>query len=359
MNFDGPIIFCVVSRYHGGAFVVFSQRLNPGLEAVAVEGARASVIGGAPAAAVVFARDVEQTARGDARIVALDARIERADSTERQGLRAERAELWAAVLSQTRGEFAAEFDRVHSVERAERMGFIDRIVAPAALRPFLVDAVERGMARSSSTRGARMSTPRWLTRCHADVPADDGGRGRRAARARRPADRAAPRLLASRTLDCQGRRERLPGRCRRNASRSSPRRTGRPRSWVSGERAAVSLSLSHRAGRALAVVAAAPTIVGCDLELVEPRSGAFIREWLAAPEQALVAGLAGVARDRIVNGLWTAKEAVAKVRREGLRLDVRHAVVDVPPPGPGWRALRVQFGGRSTAGWWRDKQAGQ
>ena len=28
VNFDGPIVFCVVSRYHGGAFVVFSQRLN-------------------------------------------------------------------------------------------------------------------------------------------------------------------------------------------------------------------------------------------------------------------------------------------------------------------------------------------
>ena len=63
VNFDGPIVFCVVSRYHGGAFVVFSQRLNENLEAVALEGAHASVIGGAPAAAVVFARDVEQAAR--------------------------------------------------------------------------------------------------------------------------------------------------------------------------------------------------------------------------------------------------------------------------------------------------------
>jgi hypothetical protein len=27
VNFDGPIIFCVISRYHGGAFVVFSAGL--------------------------------------------------------------------------------------------------------------------------------------------------------------------------------------------------------------------------------------------------------------------------------------------------------------------------------------------
>ena len=25
VNFDGPIVFCVISRYHGGAFVVFLQ----------------------------------------------------------------------------------------------------------------------------------------------------------------------------------------------------------------------------------------------------------------------------------------------------------------------------------------------
>jgi acetyl-CoA carboxylase carboxyltransferase component len=148
VNFDGPIVFCVVSRFHGGAFVVFSQRLNENLEAVALEGAHASVIGGAPAAAVVFARDVEHNARHDARIGALDARIERADGLERQRLRAERSELWAVVLSEKRGEFATEFDRVHSVERAVRMGSVSRIIAPAALRPFLVEAVERGMHRT-------------------------------------------------------------------------------------------------------------------------------------------------------------------------------------------------------------------
>ena len=46
-NFRGPIVFVVVSRYHGGAFVVFSKRLNERLEIAAVEGSFASVIGGA------------------------------------------------------------------------------------------------------------------------------------------------------------------------------------------------------------------------------------------------------------------------------------------------------------------------
>jgi acetyl-CoA carboxylase carboxyltransferase component len=148
VNFDGPIVFCVVSRYHGGAFVVFSQKLNPELEAVAVEGAHASVIGGAPAAAVVFARDVEQAARDDERIATLDERIAAANGGERQRLRAERAALWADVLAEKRGEFAAQFDAVHSVERAVRMGSMSGIVAPASLRAYLIDAVERGMRRA-------------------------------------------------------------------------------------------------------------------------------------------------------------------------------------------------------------------
>ncbi len=163
VNFDGPIVFCVVSRYHGGAFVVFSQKLNPGLEAVAVEGAHASVIGGAPAAAVVFARDVEHAAGDDERIAALDELIAGAEGAERQRLRARRGALWDDVLAEKRGEFAARFDAVHSVERAVRVGSMSGIVAPASLRAYLIDAVERGMRRTldgSATDGqARVADP--------------------------------------------------------------------------------------------------------------------------------------------------------------------------------------------------------
>ena len=73
VNFQGPIVFCVVSRYHGGAFVVFAKTLREDIEIVAVEGARASVIGGAPAAAVVFAREVETRTRKDPRVVEAEA----------------------------------------------------------------------------------------------------------------------------------------------------------------------------------------------------------------------------------------------------------------------------------------------
>ena len=84
VNFRGPIVFCVISRYHGGAFVVFSQRLNEAFETIAVEGAKASVIGGSAAAGVVFTRDVTAATRSDARVVALEERIEAAEGAERQ-----------------------------------------------------------------------------------------------------------------------------------------------------------------------------------------------------------------------------------------------------------------------------------
>jgi acetyl/propionyl-CoA carboxylase alpha subunit/acetyl-CoA carboxylase carboxyltransferase component len=148
VNFRGPIVFCVVSRYHGGAFVVFSQRLNDDLEAVALEGSHASVIGGAPAAAVVFAQEVRRRATQDARIAELDQRIDAAEGAERQRLRAERAVAWSEVHAQELGALAAEFDSTHSVERALRMGSVSRIIAPASLRPFLIDAVERGIRRT-------------------------------------------------------------------------------------------------------------------------------------------------------------------------------------------------------------------
>jgi hypothetical protein len=52
------------------------------------------------------------------------------------------------VRSEKLGEVAGEFDRVHSVERALRVGSIHEIIAPARLRPWLIAAVERGMERA-------------------------------------------------------------------------------------------------------------------------------------------------------------------------------------------------------------------
>ena len=36
VNLKGPIVFVVISRYHGGAFVVFSKTLNPNMTVLAL-----------------------------------------------------------------------------------------------------------------------------------------------------------------------------------------------------------------------------------------------------------------------------------------------------------------------------------
>jgi acetyl-CoA carboxylase carboxyltransferase component len=148
VNFEGPIVFCVVSRYHGGAFVVFSGTLNDDMEVIAVEGSYASVIGGAPAAATVFARDVNTRTDEDPRVAEHEARLEAADDDERARLRAALADVRASVRSEKLGEVADEFDSVHSVERALRTGSIDAIIPAARLRPHLIEAVERGIGRT-------------------------------------------------------------------------------------------------------------------------------------------------------------------------------------------------------------------
>jgi acetyl-CoA carboxylase carboxyltransferase component len=145
-NFRGPIVFVVISRYHGGAFVVFSKRLNDALEIAAVGGSFASVIGGAPAAAVVFVREVKARTEQDPRVVAL---LTAPTAGSGSGERAKLQETYALVRSEKLGEVAAEFDRIHSIQRALEVGSVDRIIRASELRPYVIDAVERGMSRST------------------------------------------------------------------------------------------------------------------------------------------------------------------------------------------------------------------
>ncbi|MFP5415854.1 MAG: carboxyl transferase domain-containing protein [Actinomycetes bacterium] len=142
VNFDGPIVFVVISRYHGGAFVVFSKRLNPNMTVLAIEGSYASVIGGAPAAAVVFAGDVGKRTAADARVAAIEARLRDAAPEQRAELQVELADVKAAVRAEKISEVAAEFDGIHNIHRAVKVGSVDRVIAPSDLRPAIIETIE-------------------------------------------------------------------------------------------------------------------------------------------------------------------------------------------------------------------------
>jgi acetyl/propionyl-CoA carboxylase alpha subunit/acetyl-CoA carboxylase carboxyltransferase component len=139
VNFQGPILFLVVSRYHGGAYVVFSRELSEGVRAIALQGSFASVIGGGPAATVVFAREVRARVAADSRIQTLRARLQDSPGADE---RAEFDRLRRDVTIEKRAEIAAEFDSIHTVERAKRVGSLEDIIAAADIRPYLIGLLD-------------------------------------------------------------------------------------------------------------------------------------------------------------------------------------------------------------------------
>ncbi len=142
VNFRGPIVFCVISRYHGGAFVVFSKTLNPDMTVLALEGSFASVLGGAPAAAVVFSADVNARTANDPRVRELEARVSGTHGAERAALAAELDEVRSSVRAEKLGEVATEFDRVHDIQRAVEVGSVNAVIRAAELRPRIIEAIE-------------------------------------------------------------------------------------------------------------------------------------------------------------------------------------------------------------------------
>ena len=146
VNFRGPIVFCVISRYHGGAFVVFSKALNPNMTVLAIEGSFASVIGGAPAAAVVFTGEVDKRTAATEAMRDLDARIAEATGSERIALVVEQANLRAQTRAEKISEVAAEFDGIHDIHRAVEVGSVDAVIPGERLRPEIIRSIDEYLA---------------------------------------------------------------------------------------------------------------------------------------------------------------------------------------------------------------------
>ena len=153
VNFDGPIVFCVVSRYHGGAFVVFSGMLNDNMEVLAVEGSYASVLGGAPGGRrrVHPARSTSgpRPIRGCAELEAAVAAADGVDAAAPAGRAARRCGRRCARRSSAR--WPPSSSRIHNIERAREVGSVHDIIPAGELRPYLIDAVERGLRQAGVT----------------------------------------------------------------------------------------------------------------------------------------------------------------------------------------------------------------
>ncbi len=134
-------------------------------------------------------------------------------------------------------------------------------------------------------------------------------------------------------------------------------RTGAPEVVLRGRSTEISISLSHRSGRAVCALARSMVALGCDIEEIEPRSEAFLADYFTAQEQALIARSRPADRARLLALLWSAKESALKALHAGLRLDTRSVVVD---PGDisgcsgAWCPLEVRhLEGAQFYGWWQ------
>jgi len=154
-------------------------------------------------------------------------------------------------------------------------------------------------------------------------------------------------------------------------------RSGAPEPFFRNQPARVTVSLSHRAGIGACALVTSQVALGCDLEIIEPRSDAFAGDYFSVEEQALLANATRANRDGLLALLWSCKESALKALREGLRQDTRNVIVSFPgssmnlsalekrsAPGPSlsvgrvsgaiaWSQLYVHTTqGQRLGGWW-------
>jgi 4'-phosphopantetheinyl transferase len=143
--------------------------------------------------------------------------------------------------------------------------------------------------------------------------------------------------------------------------------SGAPEVWIGGARAALSISLSHSAGRALCALGPPRLALGCDLEAIAPREAVFVEDYFTTAERRLIAAASPVDRPWLVTLVWSAKESALKAMRDGLRRDTRDVAVVVnpvcapegaapsAPGGSAWRPLMIDDHerGQRLTGWWR------
>jgi len=130
-----------------------------------------------------------------------------------------------------------------------------------------------------------------------------------------------------------------------------PAATGAPVACHDGVPAPVAVSLTDRADWAVCLTGPPGAALGCDLELVEPRSAAFVRTWFTDRESETIES---GDRSVLANLIWSAKESALKVLGTGLRRDTRSVEVEFGALGPGWCPLLVRAAeGGEFPGWWR------
>ena len=118
---------------------------------------------------------------------------------------------------------------------------------------------------------------------------------------------------------------------------------GAPIPRLDGRPYPVGLSLSHSHDRGFAAVSREARTLGCDIELVEPRSEVFVETYFTESERTSVEDASPSFRDSLVTRIWSAKESTLKALKTGLQVDTRSVeVIDNGDcAGGGWGIART------------------
>jgi 4'-phosphopantetheinyl transferase len=134
---------------------------------------------------------------------------------------------------------------------------------------------------------------------------------------------------------------------------------GAPDVHFDGELADVSVSLSHSGGLGFCVVMSGRVPIGCDVEIIEPRSDQFVSDYFTRREADAVRQAPEPDRPKMATLIWSAKESALKAMRIGLDRDTRSVEVaaeNVASPGA-WQRLQVRCRETETTflGWCRQE----
>jgi len=142
-----------------------------------------------------------------------------------------------------------------------------------------------------------------------------------------------------------------PSSLRSISIRNAP--DGAPETHVDDHDNELVIAMTDRADWAVAAVMDGRNRIGCDLELVEPRSAAFVQDYFTTSERSSTNG--AVEPPLVANLIWSAKESALKVLRTGLRRDTRTVEVSFEAGNSAgeWRPLVVKaIEGETMPGWW-------
>jgi hypothetical protein len=93
---------------------------------------------------VVFPRQVEKETRSDPRVREAAARL----AEDRSYTQREYDEVYRGVYAEKQSALGARFDQIHDIARAKSVGSIHDVVAISELRLRVIEAIERGVART-------------------------------------------------------------------------------------------------------------------------------------------------------------------------------------------------------------------